>query len=182
MCPRCSECCHLSDVNHHRDDQKHYCVARQDWRHPNEKAHDCRHRNQQYGFISNHSDTFHKRHGLTDERMSEKISSRLIRRIGFNTIQSLAHWCPGCKEMHDFTIVSPSTFGSRWTWNQEENKPTIRPEMKILWSKPEGLKRCHYFITEGYIEYFEDSTHWAGGKIIEMEDIPAQIWSAAGIE
>lgn len=177
--PRCSECPHLADKT--KNGIKHYCHGVQDWRHPNQRI-DCKFRNIQFGFVANNSITFHKRHGMNDALRSEKLSKKLMRRVGFNAVGTLAHWCPACQRMHDFAIVKPFYNGSRWEWNQDVDKPTMSPSMKVEWSRSSGIDRCHYFLEDGKLRYLADSTHDWKGQIVDLPDIPIEIWKEAGIE
>jgi hypothetical protein len=52
-------------------------------------------------------------------------------------------------------------------------KPTFTPSMRISWGRrdePEHV--CHYFITEGKIEYCGDCTHHMKGQTLPLTPPP----------
>lgn len=77
------------------------------------------------------------------------------------------HWCAGCNLHH--------MYDERWTFNLNMQKPTFRPSMKVTYGQhpnPENTwPICHYFITDGMIEYCADSTHALKGQTLELEDL-----------
>ena len=92
----------------------------------------------------------------------------------------LAHWCPGCGEIHIFTLTGPG--GPVWAWNGDVEAPTCTPSM-LVWP-PEadaervrlGRQRCHYFLREGHIQYLADCTHALAGQTIDLPDLPMTEW------
>ena len=92
-------------------------------------------------------------------------------------------WCPGCNEYHAVTID-----GSRgWTFNGDEEKPTITPSILVRGTKPisdevagrilqgEHIEPiptvCHSFITDGKIQFLSDSTHVLVGQTVELPEV-----------
>src|ERR1700674_3545649 len=73
-----------------------------------------------------------------------------------------AHWCPGCDKMH----VIPKA----WMFNGDVEKPTFSPSALHQWTwGPEMTEhRCHYFVTEGRIEFCGDSLHALAGKTVPL--------------
>jgi hypothetical protein len=59
-----------------------------------------------------------------------------------------------------------------WEFNGDVNNPTIKPSIKATWAyvddKP--TKTCHFFITNGRIEFCGDCTHELAGKTVEMKE------------
>ena len=115
--------------------------------------------------------------GATFKRLGPKI----VKRTGYyNCGPTLAHWCPACKEMHDFAVDQPFGNGARWTWNENPAAPSFTPSMNIrIGPYPEGCHRagttevCHYFLKDGQIQFLTDCTHDLAGKVVELPDIPA---------
>ena len=96
-------------------------------------------------------------------------------------------WCEGCKCCHGFrthswpmpdglTTQEKQWFKSKWTFNGNMDRPTIRASMLIHEIKRNDPKikdthRCHIFITDGKIEYLNDCTHDLAGQTVEMTDM-----------
>lgn len=76
------------------------------------------------------------------------------------------HWCSACKYCHMYDLP-------RWTYNGSSDKPTFSPSMRIFYTRNQVEKTtCHYFLTNGVIEYCTDSPHELSGKKVPLEDIP----------
>lgn len=70
------------------------------------------------------------------------------------------YMCPGCDHIH--------SVGSKHTFNGDINKPTFRPS---LLADFDPGKRCHSFITDGFIKFELDSYHELKGQTVELPDI-----------
>lgn len=81
-----------------------------------------------------------------------------------STGKDSGHWfeCPGCEFMH----VYP--FG-RWAFNGDVDKPTFTPS--YLQYEAPNVPRCHFFVTDGKIQFLADCTHKLAGQTLEMEEI-----------
>lgn len=87
---------------------------------------------------------------------------------------SVWFWCPGCNDAH--------RINETWQFNGSAEKPTIQPS--ILVSRPANPdaapgfeeyrqeKRCHSFVTDGMIQFLDDSTHTLAGKTIPLPELP----------
>lgn len=72
-------------------------------------------------------------------------------------------WCPGCGREH--------TLDTRWEWNENMTKPTFTPSLlypEIVKGSDVWQKRCHSFITDGNIRFFDDSSHDKKGQTVEL--------------
>ena len=119
-------------------------------------------------------------------------------RVGF--------WCPGCAEAH-WIGVGPGE-GPRWGYNGDLDKPTFTPSIlvrsvridggdaeldRILHSYklPEDRERmladrrintvCHSFVTDGRIQFLDDSTHALAALTVDLPRFPHGIAEAADI-
>lgn len=72
--------------------------------------------------------------------------------------------CPGCNDIHMIKVNGEGA----WTWNGDEDKPTISPS--ILATKPNSEYRCHSFVKEGRIQFLSDCTHELAGQTVELPD------------
>lgn len=85
-------------------------------------------------------------------------------------------WCAGCQCGHYFrTAPSPSTSpfagnSAIWTWDGDEQRPTVNPSILVRYDGADGAKRCHLYVRAGHIEYLADCTHALAGKTIPMEE------------
>lgn len=74
------------------------------------------------------------------------------------------HYCPGCKSHH--------SFDTRWKFNGDLQKPTFTPSMLVNQHRQKDTEgtpavRCHYFLTDGKIQYLPDCDHELKGQTID---------------
>jgi hypothetical protein len=76
--------------------------------------------------------------------------------------------------MHGYAVEQPFRNGARWSFNGDGDRPSFTPSMNIgVGPFPDGrIERCHYFVTDGQIQYCADSTHAMAGQTVELPDIP----------
>lgn len=94
----------------------------------------------------------------------------------------IAHWCPACRELHEFAVERPFRNGARWLFGGTFEVPTFSPSMNIrIGPYPDASKKagqidvCHYFLKEGRIEYLSDCTHGMVGQTIDLPDLPDEV-------
>lgn len=77
----------------------------------------------------------------------------------------ISYMCPGCG--HGHTIPVP-----RWSWNGSLDKPTVSPSVRHFINLTAGSENtiCHYFITDGYIQYCNDCEHKLAGQTVELPE------------
>ena len=91
---------------------------------------------------------------------------RTIKAYGVNgeTFNGYLIECPGCGMSH--------IFDSRWTFNNNFEKPTFTPSMLSKFTSPKGkVHVCHSFITDGQIRFLGDCTHEMKGKTVDLPAI-----------
>lgn len=90
------------------------------------------------------------------------------------------HWCPACEEMHPLP--------DSWQFNGDVNKPTFLPSFAQSFVPEKVLAeffdkggapvsrevKCHYFITDGLIQFCQDSWH-KRSDIVAMPVIPKHL-------
>jgi hypothetical protein len=89
------------------------------------------------------------------------------------------HHCPGCKSTHIVPVAPPWETEHRWTYSGSVDAPTLNPSVKHNWGSPgsasaaDGAQQriCHYFITEGRIEFCGDSTHSLAGQTLPLVNL-----------
>lgn len=75
--------------------------------------------------------------------------------------------CPGCDSLHAFDPA-------RWEFfNGDMEKPTVRNSILCTWDE-QGTKKCHSYITDGFIKFETDSTHHLSGQTVELPDLNDQ--------
>lgn len=79
--------------------------------------------------------------------------------------------CPGCYQYHYIRVKPGPDPGPVWDFNNDTEKPTFGPSIKIIWGDSDGNKCCHFFIREGRIEYCDDCTHQYNGQTLELQDL-----------
>lgn len=75
-------------------------------------------------------------------------------------------YCPGCECHHAYYTVKD---GDKpvWSFNGLLDNPTFSPS--LLNTYPSGNK-CHLFVTNGQIEYCQDSFHHLKGRTVQMTE------------
>jgi Family of unknown function (DUF6527) len=105
------------------------------------------------------------------------LSSKL-RGFGADGYRGIAHWCPGCKEVHVITIASSSP-RPVWTFDGNVEAPTTTPSVRL--SDEKGT-RCHYFLKAGRIEFCDDCRHTLSGKTVDLPAWPYVAGEYGGVE
>jgi len=102
------------------------------------------------------------------------MSNKLIRRVGWRVVPTITHWCPACKEPHDFAVDQPFNNGAKWSFDGDVDRPTFSPSMNVRTGPmPDGhLDVCHYFLKEGRIQFLGDCTHDMKGQTVDLPDLP----------
>lgn len=84
------------------------------------------------------------------------------------------HWCPACNEPHGIALKRAGRVGPSWSFNGDHELPTFYPS--ILCFTVEGNQRqtlCHYFITNGMIQFCSDNPHDLNGQTVTLPDWPS---------
>ncbi len=114
---------------------------------------------------------------------------KLRRTTEVSGFQSIMHWCPACDQAHGIRIKGPT--GPLWLFNGNYNRPTFTPSILCFTTYdednnplPEGQRRtlCHYFITDGKIQYCADSPHEFAGRSVDIPEWPYANGAYGGIE
>lgn len=99
--------------------------------------------------------------------------------------------CKGCKCDHSVYTRFANSLGAKWAFNGDVDKPTISPSLLVSWTQADPpitsenfdeykrnpwtqtpvKKVCHSFITDGKIQYLNDSTHEFAGQTIELPEL-----------
>ena len=95
-----------------------------------------------------------------------KVLSRFIRDGGNGY---LMHWCPGCKSLHLYMVNSGEP-GRNWSYNGNHEKPSFSPSMLINQGQPG--KTCHYFLTDGMLQYCSDTDAHGIKGTVPLPELP----------
>lgn len=74
--------------------------------------------------------------------------------------------CPGCDDPHRVALDGPHA----WTWDGDEEQPTIYPSILVLGGAPDGV--CHSFVSQGAWIFLADSTHALAGQTVPVVPLP----------
>ena len=80
-------------------------------------------------------------------------------------------FCPACKEYHYIGVAQNNMGFPIWTFNGDNENPTISPSVKVEYHGADKDTVCHSFIRNGKIEFLTDCTHELAGKTVEMVDL-----------
>lgn len=119
------------------------------------------------------------------------MTGKKLRRAAGPVDARLMHWCPGCEEVHGYRVEGEG--GPKWVFNGSFDKPTFTPSMLISVTErtddddqplPAPIVRtlCHYFITDGNIQFCNDSPHALAGKTVPLPDWPYAPGTYGGVE
>lgn len=89
--------------------------------------------------------------------LMNQVSSKLRRAPG-----RYFHWCPGCEHMHPLPDQG-------WTFNGDLERPTFSPSFK---QHLRGNAVCHYILTDGVLNFCNDSHHALAGKSVPLPVLP----------
>ena len=101
----------------------------------------------------------------------------------------IAFHCPGCEEGHRIPVTGNHPV---WSWNGSLEAPTLKPSILIrsghfvpgakedCWCTynaahpdapaPFQCSVCHSFVTDGRIQFLQDSTHKLSGQTVDVPD------------
>ena len=80
-------------------------------------------------------------------------------------------WCPACNDEHYVYTSHPGETGPRWEFNNKPEAPTFSPSINITTNHPKKARRCHLYITDGFLRYMSDSQHILAGHTVKMEEV-----------
>jgi hypothetical protein len=77
--------------------------------------------------------------------------------------------CPGCGSCH--MVLTEGSNCPIWTVNGvKEDKPTVRPSIRVRGGDANGPTMCHSFVVDGKIQFLDDCTHELAGQTVEIPD------------
>ena len=82
--------------------------------------------------------------------------------------RSVMFYCEGCKMAHRVIVKGGKPI---WEWNDDLEKPTISPYIRVQWEDGEDYikKVCHSYVKDGMIQYLGDCTHELAGKTVPLK-------------
>ena len=93
-----------------------------------------------------------------------------------NKIVGYRFFCPGCKDLHQYWIVSVMAGGKThpvWDFDGNLESPTFSPSLRRTGGPADDPDICHLTLTSGLFHFHADSTHELSGKQdIPMEEYP----------
>jgi hypothetical protein len=71
--------------------------------------------------------------------------------------------CPGCNCLH--------AFNHNYSFNGDVVRPTFLPSLLFgaVTAGVPGVRRCHFYVAEGRIQFLADCTHTLAGTTVDME-------------
>lgn len=87
---------------------------------------------------------------------------------------SIYFQCPGCKTHHHIKVGSGE--GVHWEYNGNPDAPTFKPSVLVTYNGEDAGKgsapqaKCHSFITDGQIQFLDDSTHELKGQTVPLPE------------
>lgn len=119
--------------------------------------------------------------------MPEVVTGKKIRTIMWPSGEvQLMFKCPGCGYVH--------TVNQSWQFNGDLDEPTFQPSVLVTTGHycshakstdcycnfserfpdeeppPYKCSRCHSFVTNGHIQFLNDSTHELAGQTVDLPD------------
>lgn len=81
--------------------------------------------------------------------------------------------CPGCNWTHMVYTRERNQLDAQWAFNGDLIRPTFKPSIGVFMKDP--ARRCHSFVTDGQIQFLNDSYHALSGQTVPLppiEDCP----------
>lgn len=86
------------------------------------------------------------------------------------------HYCPGCDTVH---IIWTAGRKVQWAFNQDVNRPTFSPSVRLYELKytdedgdhPERTT-CHYHLIDGALRFCADCEHVLSGSTVPLPSLP----------
>jgi len=100
--------------------------------------------------------------------------SRISRKLRSVEGGGLMFWCPGCDCGH--MVRHGDGAGPRWGWNGDAERPTFTPSVLVSYDGADaGMDGappavCHWFVTDGRIQFLADCTHALAGQTVDLGD------------
>lgn len=82
-------------------------------------------------------------------------------------------FCDGCGHGHGVWTSAPNKEGAIWKFNGDMENPTITPSILVYEIDGETKQKktvCHSFVTNGMIQYLNDSVHKLAGQTVPLTD------------
>lgn len=95
----------------------------------------------------------------------------------------IVFFCPGCDHLHSVPIANDGKEHPVWEFNNDLEKPTIKPSINNLsgkyadpnWKEPDDTEGwstiCHSFVTDGMIQFLGDCTHHLKGQTVQLPEL-----------
>ncbi len=91
-------------------------------------------------------------------------------------------FCPGCKSAH-MLRVARECVPDGWGYNGVPESPTFTPSVLVTYPGPDAdtvdedghrnpSRVCHSVVTEGRIQFLNDSTHALAGQTVDLPPYP----------
>lgn len=93
--------------------------------------------------------------------------------------------CPGCEDLHCYTVGPPNGQEPRWTRTGSDEKPSFAPSLLVRCTYPPGWKKgqheeektvCHLFLREGVLEFLGDCTHTLKNQKVPLPEPPVWLY------
>ena len=79
--------------------------------------------------------------------------------------------CPACNAYH--------AINQEWKFNEDYDKPSIEPSIRVNGSNNNGVFECHTWITKGKVKFFSDCSHeMARKQWIDLPEIDENYFKA----
>ncbi|MBE7172344.1 MAG: hypothetical protein INR73_17285 [Williamsia sp.] len=79
-------------------------------------------------------------------------------------------YCPGCQANHVIN-TNPKNGRPHHTLSGSCYKPTIRASVLSAGKRELNTPHCHSMITDGFISFFHDSSHFLSGRTVELQPL-----------
>lgn len=76
--------------------------------------------------------------------------------------------CKGCGDQHIVYVRSKSPDGKLWGFDGDIENPTFHPSILLQTVHHGEIHICHFFISEGKVQYLKDCTHVLKESIQEL--------------
>jgi hypothetical protein len=134
-----------------------------------------------------------KKNSRLPARRRKVVEKSVVRRRLDSSGKLLGYtvWCEGCGCGHAFATEVQNSQGALWTFNGNMAAPSFKPSMLVTsghyieghtgrcWcdvnredpNRKHGFRcvRCHSFVTDGRIQYLDDTSHALRGQTVALK-------------
>jgi hypothetical protein len=101
-----------------------------------------------------------------------RFGNKLVKHI-LEGAEAYSIWCPGCKHAHTYYVRDRHPC---WEFDGNTASPSFKPSFREYYTKKDDTQEtlCHFFVSNGEIQFCGDSPHEFANRTVPLPDIPEE--------